>query len=361
MKPLQTNDNLSENESICPLSKLNAEKFQHSKDHSVEHEHTASTNDFDILLPLPIVQNIFLPQIFDGGERVESYPLPILEQSNCPLSIISMGENGKRSQRNPADIPEKEYTTTVTGPQSRLIPVTDPNVTVEPEHEIKSKATSEGISHPDSTSETEVFDIPEHPQPLPDSFDDAKISTTLIQQPFHKDVESIHEPSSEINRQCSLPGLQTPESMPRHPPPLPDSFPNFAILPSSTQPSSFQMENQETFSNRTKNDSELVIGMKSKGYGPTPVVSEEYASDLPPGWLKQKKVRCGGKSKGAFDTYWFSPKLKKKFRSKVEINLFLSIMEANQNDENVSFALFKSVRDSSRMMKKGYDNQMLLS
>lgn len=51
------------------------------------------------------------------------------------------------------------------------------------------------------------------------------------------------------------------------------------------------------------------------------------------GWIKKKFERQSGKTKGALDSYWYSPILQKKLRSLAEVKRFIRELKANGGDE----------------------------
>mmetsp|Transcript_9460 Transcript_9460/g.11702 ORF Transcript_9460/g.11702 Transcript_9460/m.11702 type:complete len:438 (+) Transcript_9460:3-1316(+) len=54
-------------------------------------------------------------------------------------------------------------------------------------------------------------------------------------------------------------------------------------------------------------------------------------TSLPIGWIVKRFKRMVGKSKGSSDSYWYSPKTRKKFRSKRRVQQFLKVLKENKN------------------------------
>jgi len=67
------------------------------------------------------------------------------------------------------------------------------------------------------------------------------------------------------------------------------------------------------------------------------------APDIGPDWTLKRLKRMGGATKGTEDRYWFSPQLKKKFRSKTEIKKFKDALErlGANGDEETAWKVFK--------------------
>ena len=65
----------------------------------------------------------------------------------------------------------------------------------------------------------------------------------------------------------------------------------------------------------------------------------------PDGWTKKVFKRMGGSSKGHTDRYWYSPKIKFKLRSVVDVRRFLKAMKMTNGDEEESKLLYKKFKD----------------
>ena len=63
-----------------------------------------------------------------------------------------------------------------------------------------------------------------------------------------------------------------------------------------------------------------------------PVVYFGPAEGLPEGWTMKKLMRKSGKAKGKFDTYWFTPVLKRQLRSRVQVSRFIEGMQLQGSD-----------------------------
>ena len=78
-----------------------------------------------------------------------------------------------------------------------------------------------------------------------------------------------------------------------------------------------------------------------------PVAMLVETSDCPPGlpngWTSETYRRASGKTAGGTDTYWYTPQLKLKFRSKSNIARFLEIlnMPGIDGDESTAWNIFK--------------------
>ena len=59
----------------------------------------------------------------------------------------------------------------------------------------------------------------------------------------------------------------------------------------------------------------------------------EPADEFPKGWMKNRIPRAGSNGKKKDDVYWYSPKLKFKFRSKPEVRRFLESLKGAGGDE----------------------------
>lgn len=64
------------------------------------------------------------------------------------------------------------------------------------------------------------------------------------------------------------------------------------------------------------------------------------ADEFPTGWTMQNVPRKNSKSKRPFDTYYYSPELKLKFRSRPEVKRFIELLESSDNDEMKAKAKF---------------------
>ena len=74
----------------------------------------------------------------------------------------------------------------------------------------------------------------------------------------------------------------------------------------------------------------------------TKKVSKQKTDEFPPsGWTMQNIERKRGARTNHFDTYYFSPKLKLKFRSKPEVLRFIALLESSGGDEKDAFSKFK--------------------
>ena len=79
----------------------------------------------------------------------------------------------------------------------------------------------------------------------------------------------------------------------------------------------------------------------------------EPAPEFGEGWMVLGVKRQGGKEAGKFDSYWYSPKERYKFRSKAEIKRYQVALEAApQNDEEKAWAIFKSINKSPPAKKQ---------
>jgi hypothetical protein len=100
-------------------------------------------------------------------------------------------------------------------------------------------------------------------------------------------------------------------------------------------------------------ESNLSSGQASKK---EPVSSAEHKSDSPiedetekepddefppSGWVTQHVPRKIGTSNRPVDTYYYSPKLQLKFRSKPEVKRFVALLDSSGNDEEKAFAEFR--------------------
>jgi len=93
--------------------------------------------------------------------------------------------------------------------------------------------------------------------------------------------------------------------------------------------------------------------VQKEKFGPATILSQCAATDFPSGWTVQTRQRNAGLSKGTTDKYWFSPILKKKFRSRVEVQTFLSILHSSANgNEETAFQYFKNAKTLNRKQNK---------
>ncbi|KAK1742001.1 hypothetical protein QTG54_007574 [Skeletonema marinoi] len=65
------------------------------------------------------------------------------------------------------------------------------------------------------------------------------------------------------------------------------------------------------------------------------------ADDFPGGWKMQSVPRTKVAGKKPFDTYYYSPKLGLKFRSRPEVKRFIALLDICDDDEEKAFAIFK--------------------
>lgn len=70
------------------------------------------------------------------------------------------------------------------------------------------------------------------------------------------------------------------------------------------------------------------------------VETSDCPPGLPPGWTSETYQRASGKTAARADTYWFSPQLKLKFRSKINIQRFLDILHDLNGDESAAWNVF---------------------
>ncbi len=69
---------------------------------------------------------------------------------------------------------------------------------------------------------------------------------------------------------------------------------------------------------------------------------KEADDEFPPsGWSMQHIPRRNATSSRPFDTYYYSPELQLKFRSKVEVKRFVALLESSGNDEEKAYAEFR--------------------
>ena len=65
------------------------------------------------------------------------------------------------------------------------------------------------------------------------------------------------------------------------------------------------------------------------------------ASEFGKGWIIRGFQRQSGAYEGHVDKYWYSPNLKKRFRSKAEIKRFLPVLKKCKGDEEKAYKMFK--------------------
>lgn len=72
---------------------------------------------------------------------------------------------------------------------------------------------------------------------------------------------------------------------------------------------------------------------------------KEPSDKFPPsGWTMEqvpRSARQSGTNSKPFDTYYYSPKLRLKFRSRPEVKRFIALLESSDNDEEKAFSNFK--------------------
>jgi len=81
--------------------------------------------------------------------------------------------------------------------------------------------------------------------------------------------------------------------------------------------------------------------ISTSGNSSKPVVYIGPAGDLPEGWTMKQLMRKSGVNKGKFDTYWYTPVLKKQLRSKVQVRKFIEKMKLQGDEEAVYKQLVK--------------------
>lgn len=74
----------------------------------------------------------------------------------------------------------------------------------------------------------------------------------------------------------------------------------------------------------------------AKGQG----TSSQHTLDIPKGWSIEVVPRRFRKD-NKFDTFWYSPLQKKKFRSRVEVDRYLKMLEKANGDEDLAFKYYK--------------------
>lgn len=105
-------------------------------------------------------------------------------------------------------------------------------------------------------------------------------------------------------------------------------------------------KNSKTPSSKAKTPSSKVKTPSSGKRLPAEEVwSGEPDDDLdggwPEGWTKKTFQRASGRSKGDFDSYWYSPIENKKFRSMNEVRRFLAALQTTNGDEAKAWKMFK--------------------
>lgn len=106
---------------------------------------------------------------------------------------------------------------------------------------------------------------------------------------------------------------------------------------------------QDTFVQRRGQDTFVQTGSSPLGSRkPSLHVTDMQAKGLPLGWTMQIKERSSGASKGHHDRYYYSPVLRKKFRSRVEVELFLRILNDDADlDEEQAYVVYKEVKNET--------------
>ena len=111
-----------------------------------------------------------------------------------------------------------------------------------------------------------------------------------------------------------------------------------------------ELPGKENGSNKNKSASpsnRLSKASSSSSSTSRPVAMLVETSDCPPGlpngWTSETYRRASGKTAGGTDTYWYTPQLKLKFRSKSNIARFLEIlnMPGIDGDESTAWNMFK--------------------
>lgn len=110
-----------------------------------------------------------------------------------------------------------------------------------------------------------------------------------------------------------------------------------------------------SLSRSTRLPSEAQVAEKKNGTAPSKPIAEPKRAqecifegepddkdiEFGPGWTKKTFRRQTGKSKGATDSYWYTPKLKYKLRSKKDIRRFMDALEQNCGDEAAAVKALK--------------------
>ena len=99
-------------------------------------------------------------------------------------------------------------------------------------------------------------------------------------------------------------------------------------------------EQQRSFSEKTKTTEKA-----SKPPRSPRALYNRSVPDIGPGWTTVGIGRDGGAAEGHVDEYWYSPILKKEFRSTKEVQRFLSVLESRaKGDEELAYSMvFASV------------------
>lgn len=87
----------------------------------------------------------------------------------------------------------------------------------------------------------------------------------------------------------------------------------------------------------------LKVTAKKHSENARTLVFEGVDENLPSGWTKKVFRRNRGLTKSRQDTYWFSPRMKKQFRSKAEVKRFIDCLRRSDGDEVAAYAAFKSI------------------
>jgi len=70
-------------------------------------------------------------------------------------------------------------------------------------------------------------------------------------------------------------------------------------------------------------------------------IESEPATEFPSGWTMKHVPRKNGTKSRPCDTYYYSPKLRLKFRSRPEVKRFIALLDSSDNDEMKAHAKFK--------------------
>ena len=89
----------------------------------------------------------------------------------------------------------------------------------------------------------------------------------------------------------------------------------------------------------TSNDSKSVSSASKGGRKPPHEVYCKPAPEFGKGWIVRGFQRQSGAYEGHIDKYWYSPKLKKRFRSKAEIKRFLPLLKKYKGDEEKAYKM----------------------
>ena len=82
-------------------------------------------------------------------------------------------------------------------------------------------------------------------------------------------------------------------------------------------------------------------GASKGGKRSAPQVYCKPAPEFGKGWIVRGFQRQSGAYEGHVDKYWYSPKSKKRFRSKAEIKRFLPVLKKCKGDEEKAYKIFK--------------------